>query len=79
MSSLATLTIADTDGAMADELLSTQQVADLLRITRSRVTMLVRTGRIKATLVGKSFVFTPAAVEAFKKAPKRRGGRPKKK
>jgi excisionase family DNA binding protein len=63
---------------MADELLTVPQVAEVLGVHRSRVTVLIREGRIQAERFGKAYMVRRSALDTFKKAPKRRGGRPRK-
>ncbi len=57
--------------------LTSKEVAELLCMDVSRVCRLARSGRLKATLHGWSWVFKRADVEAFQKIP-RKSGRPKK-
>jgi ribosomal protein L19E len=60
---------------IADQLLTTRQVADALGITREGVQKLIETGTIQpAAKIANAWVFTPAAVRQARKRRKR--GRP---
>ncbi len=61
---------------MADELLKAVQAAKYLGITRQRVYELAEAGRLGQRIAG-YWVFSKAELDAFKAAPKSKGGRPK--
>jgi len=62
-----------------DELLTAEQVADVLGIKRRRVLVLAKDGRLPvARIIGQAQTFWRADVERFKATP-RRPGRPRKK
>ncbi len=56
-----------------DELLTANQVAAILGVTRQRVNAIARTGRM-GRKVGRDYVFTPAEVAAYKAQPKQPHG-----
>ena len=58
------------------KLLTTQEVAEILGVTRWRVNALIRDKRLKAEKFGRIWLVTPKAVESVKDRPT---GRPKKK
>jgi excisionase family DNA binding protein len=61
----------------ADEELTAGEAAVILGVNRQRVNELARAGRIGRQVAGRYWVFTRAELEAFKSAPKSKGGRPK--
>ncbi len=61
----------------ADEELTAGEAAVILGVNRQRVNELARAGRIGRQVAGRYWVFTRAELEAFKNAPKSKGGRPK--
>jgi len=56
-----------------DELLSTQDAALILGVSRQWVYHLCRTGRIVAVRVGKGYIITRDELERFQKVPRQRG------
>ncbi len=59
-----------------NELLAGQQAADYAGFTRARLYKLAREGRLGRQIAGVWF-FTRAEIDAYKAAPKNKGGRPK--
>ena len=62
---------------MADELLSTQEAADYLGVTRQAVNALARRGGV-GRQVGRAWVFTRAELDSWAGKPRPKGGRPPK-
>jgi len=58
--------------------LTAKQVAQELGVSMSFVARLCRNGKLKARKLGRDWFIDPASVEAYKNAPKDKGGRPKK-
>ncbi|MBX3046986.1 MAG: helix-turn-helix domain-containing protein [Anaerolineales bacterium] len=58
--------------------LTSVEAAKVLGITPTQVTRLCKLGTIKARKHGPVWDIDPASVEAYKKAPRNKGGRPKK-
>lgn len=56
-------------------LLTIQQAAERLELSRQRVHLLISQGRIKAHRVGREYLIRPADLERFRLIP-RKGGRP---
>ena len=59
------------------ELLSTQQAADYLGVTRQAVHALAQRGEV-GRQVGRAWVFTQAELDAWRDKPRPHGGRPPK-
>lgn len=55
------------------------EAARELGVTSSQIRNLVAKGKLKARKHGPVWDIDPASVEAYKKAPKAKGGRPRKK
>jgi excisionase family DNA binding protein len=62
---------------MSDEEILAGEAAKILGVNRQRINELARAGRIGRQVVGRYWVFTRAELEAYKAAPKSKGGRPK--
>ncbi len=59
------------------DLLNTKEVAELLEISQGRVRQIAQRGYLKASHVGRDWVFRRNDVEIFRDSPKRRAGRPR--
>ena len=57
--------------------MGTGEAAAYLEITRQRLDELAEAGRIPRRKVGRNYIYRRADLEAFKAAPKSKGGRPK--
>lgn len=57
---------------------TTREVAEILGVSVSFVVSLIHRNKIKARKHGPVWVIDPASVAAYKKAPKAKGGRPRK-
>jgi excisionase family DNA binding protein len=57
------------------DLLNTKEVAELLEISQGRVRQIAQRGYLKASHVGRDWVFRRNDVEIFRDSPKRRAGR----
>lgn len=64
-------------GTNPHDLLTTQQAADALGISRRRVRQLIEAGTLRATLVGRDYVIDRTNLDAFA-ARRRPAGRPSK-
>ena len=65
----------------AEYSLTVAQVAKSLGFTKSYIQRLIREGRLDAELQDapvRYYLIDPASVERYRKAPKNKGGRPKK-
>ncbi len=62
---------------MAEDLLSAAQAAAYLGLTRARINQLAEQGRLSRTEIGGYFLYRRADLDAYKAAPKSKGGRPK--
>ncbi len=60
-----------------EELITGAEAARYLGITRSRINKLAHDGRLGRQIAGRFYVFTRAELDAWKAAPKSKGGRPK--
>ena len=58
--------------------MTSKQAADYLGVSRQRVTFLVRQEKIKGKMHGRDWDIDPGSVEAYKRAPKDKGGKPTK-
>lgn len=63
--------------AADEDLVMGNEAAAILGVTRQHLTMLARQGVIGRQELGRYWVFTRAELEAYKGAPKNKGGRPK--
>lgn len=66
---------------MSDDLLTTTQAAERLGLSRGRVQVLIRTGRLAAKRVGRDWILSAADVDDFALLPRQDGyptGRPRK-
>ena len=59
-----------------DDLLTADQAAEYLGVTRQRIYVLTKAGRI-GRRIGSTWLFTRGELEAFKQQPRSKGGRPK--
>jgi excisionase family DNA binding protein len=57
-------------------MLTITQAAERLGLSRQRIHVLIKEGRIRAEQAGKIWLITPEEVRKFKRKP-RNGGRPK--
>lgn len=57
---------------------TTKEAAEFLNVTRTTVTRLCKKGIIKSSMHGRDWDIDPESVEAYKLAPKNKGGRPRK-
>ncbi len=57
---------------------TSEEAAEYLGLSKSMVTRLCRDGILKARKHGRDWDIDPASVEAYKVAPKNKGGRPRK-
>lgn len=62
---------------MRDDLVSTVEAAEMLGITRQRVTQLIRNNQLDGMMVGGRWLVDRASVEARRATVSRRGGRPR--
>lgn len=62
---------------MDEELLSAKQAAAHLGVTRARINQLAEAGRLTRREIGGYFLYLKSEVDAYKAAPKSKGGRPK--
>ena len=58
--------------------MTSKEAARYLGITIHQVVLLIKTGKLSAYKFGRDWVIDPASVEAYKNAPKDKGGRPRK-
>lgn len=63
---------------MSDDEVLPGEAAEILQVNRQRINELARSGRIGRQVAGRYWVFSRAELEAFKAAPKNKGGRPSK-
>lgn len=60
-------------------MMTTDEAAAVLQVTRRRVQELIRLGTLQATKRGRDWMIDPASVEAYKNSPRKPGRRwPKK-
>lgn len=59
--------------------LTSKEAAKELGVTQGHISMLIKRGKLKASKHGPLWDIDPESVKAYKKAPKNKGGRPKKK
>jgi excisionase family DNA binding protein len=62
---------------MAEDLLSAAQAAAYLGLTRARINQLAEQGKLSRTEIGGYFLYRKGDLDAYKAAPKNKGGRPK--
>ena len=62
---------------MSDELLAAGEAARLLGVSRQRLDELAEGGRIPRRRIGRGWIYARADLDAFKRQPKSRGGRPR--
>ncbi len=62
---------------MDEDLLSAKQAAEFLGVTRARINQLAEEGRLTRREIGGYFLYLRSELEAYKNAPKDKGGRPK--
>lgn len=60
-----------------EDLITAGEAARIAGVTRQRINELASMGRLGRQIAGRYWVFTRAEVEAYKAAPKSKGGRPK--
>ena len=60
-----------------DDTVMGEEAARLLGVTRQHLALLARKGIIGQRVLGRYWVFTRSELEAYKAAPKAKGGRPK--
>ena len=60
-----------------EDLLTAEQAAEYLGVSRPRIYALTKAKKIKATRVGTTWLYIRADLDTWKAAPKDRGGRPK--
>jgi excisionase family DNA binding protein len=60
-----------------DELITAGEAARIAGVSRQRINELASLGRLGRQVAGRYWVFTREEVEAYKHAPKNKGGRPK--
>jgi excisionase family DNA binding protein len=57
---------------------TTKQAAEFLNVTPTFVSILCKRGTLKAIMHGRDWDIDPESVQAYKAAPKNKGGRPRK-
>lgn len=60
-----------------DELITAGEAARIAGVSRQRINELASSGRLGKQVAGRYWVFTRDEVEAYRDAPKNKGGRPK--
>ncbi len=63
---------------MEEELLTGANAARFLGLSRARINLLAKQGRLGKQIAGRFYVFTRAELELYKAQPKDKGGRPPK-
>ena len=61
-----------------EELLTGADAARYLGLTRSAVNKLAHEGKLGRQIAGRFYVFTRVELDAYRKKPKHKGGRPRK-
>ncbi len=60
-----------------DDLFTLTQAAEYLDVTRQSIHILLKNGKLEGRRLGSMWVFTRAALDAYKVMPRHAGGRPK--
>ena len=58
--------------------MTTVEASEILGVTKGYVARLCQKGKLRAHKVGRDWIVDPESVEAYKNAPKNKGGRPRK-